>query len=253
MRRNKLFVFLLLIVLLCALPLTGCANNTVTSTTTVTTTNDAPTYSNTDSTEHNNSAVNPDAENKPTDSGNNSAPITETNSAGTNDTNDITDAIDSSDSNSNEISPTTDITDSASSNSGELHCTISINCSAINDHLADLDESKVDFVPNDGLLLNPTEVVFYEGENAFNVLLRTCKQNKLHMEYRDTPIYNSAYICGIGNLYEFDCGDLSGWMYAVNGTFPNYGCSQYNMADGDTLEFIYTCDLGATEQANINL
>ena len=52
------------------------------------------------------------------------------------------------------------------------------------------------------------------------------------------------YIEGIGNLYEFDCGAESGWMYAVNGWFPNYGCSQYALQDGDTVTWVYTCDLG---------
>lgn len=60
----------------------------------------------------------------------------------------------------------------------------------------------------------------------------------------NTPIYNSAYIEGIGNLYEFDCGELSGWMYKVNGWFPNYGCSRYRLKSGDRVEWVYTCDLG---------
>lgn len=78
----------------------------------------------------------------------------------------------------------------------------------------------------------------------FNVLQRVCKQNGIHMEYEDTPIYNSAYIEGIGNLYEFDCGELSGWMYQVNGWYPNYGCSRYTVQNGDTIAWNYTCDLG---------
>ena len=60
----------------------------------------------------------------------------------------------------------------------------------------------------------------------------------------NTPIYNSAYIEGIANLYEFDCGELSGWMYKVNGWFPNYGCSRYRLTEGDVVEWVYTCDLG---------
>ena len=66
----------------------------------------------------------------------------------------------------------------------------------------------------------------------------------IHMESTWTPAYNSAYIEGIGNLYEFDCGAESGWMYAVNGWFPNYGCSQYALQDGDTGTWVYTCELG---------
>ena len=64
------------------------------------------------------------------------------------------------------------------------------------------------------------------------------------MEFENTPMYNSAYIEGIHNLYEFDCGELSGWMYKVNDWFPNYGCSRYQLQDGDVICWEYTCDLG---------
>jgi len=126
----------------------------------------------------------------------------------------------------------------------ECTCTFSISCAAINDNLSWLDPDKKELVPADGWLLKPTQVTFYEGESVFNVLLRTCKQQGIHMEYKNTPIYNSAYIEGIGNLYEFDCGELSGWMYEVNDWFPNYGCSRYQLQDGDSVSFVYTCDLG---------
>lgn len=125
-----------------------------------------------------------------------------------------------------------------------LSCTISISCSTILEHMAWLDPEKVELVPEDGWILEPTTVTFYEGESVFNVLLRTCKQNKIHMEFENTPIYNSAYIEGINNLYEFDCGQLSGWMYKVNEWFPNYGCSRYQLKDGDVICWVFTCDLG---------
>ncbi len=64
------------------------------------------------------------------------------------------------------------------------------------------------------------------------------------MEFTRTPIYNSTYIEGIHNLYEFDGGELSGWMYRVNGTFPNRGASAYRLTDGDQVEWVYTLDLG---------
>ncbi|MEG1661606.1 MAG: DUF4430 domain-containing protein, partial [Clostridiales bacterium] len=85
---------------------------------------------------------------------------------------------------------------------------------------------------------------FYQGESVFNVLQRVCKQKAIHMEFVNTPIYNSAYIEGINNLYEFDVGELSGWMYQVNGWFPNYGCSRYPLQAGDVVTWLYTCDLG---------
>lgn len=126
----------------------------------------------------------------------------------------------------------------------EYTCTISISCASVLNNMDWLDAEKAELVPADGWILQPTEVTFYEGESVFNVLQRTCKQNGIHMEFTDTPIYNSAYIEGIGNLYEFDCGELSGWMYKVNDWFPNYGCSRYALADGDVICWLYTCNLG---------
>lgn len=124
-------------------------------------------------------------------------------------------------------------------------CTMSISCAAILNNMSWLDPNKAELVPADGVILPPTQVTFYEGESVFNVLQRTCKQQKIHMEFSNTPMYNSAYIEGIHNLYEFDCGDLSGWMYSVNGWFPNYGCSRYALQEGDVVQWVYTCDLGA--------
>ena len=87
-------------------------------------------------------------------------------------------------------------------------------------------------------------ISFYKGESVFDLLKRVCRDNDIHLEYSNTPVYNSAYIEGINNLYEFDCGNLSGWVYGVNGWFPNYGCSRYQLAQGDVVEWRYTCDLG---------
>ncbi len=123
-------------------------------------------------------------------------------------------------------------------------CTLSISCATILNNMDYLVPEKKELVPEDGWILKATKVTFYEGESVFNVLQRTCKQNKIHMEFENTPMYNSAYIEGIANLYEFDCGDLSGWMYKVNEWFPNYGCSRYQLKDGDVICWVYTCDLG---------
>lgn len=126
-----------------------------------------------------------------------------------------------------------------------LTCTISISCVTILDHLDELDPEKVELVPEDGWILAPVTVEFTAGQNVFDVLLATVKANAIHMEYQNTPMYETAYIEGIGNLYEFDCGALSGWMYRVNGWFPNYGCSRYALQAGDVIEWMYTCDLGS--------
>ena len=126
----------------------------------------------------------------------------------------------------------------------ELTCTLSVRCDIILKNIAWLDKEKVDIVPKDGVIFAEKTITFYEGESVFNLLVREMKRNKIHMEFENTPIYNSAYIEGIANLYEFDCGELSGWMYKVNGWFPNYGCSRYQLKAGDKVEWVYTCDLG---------
>ena len=123
-------------------------------------------------------------------------------------------------------------------------CTFSIECSTIVNNLDMLDPDKLECVPSDGVILSKTTVTFYEGESVFDVLQRICKEKGIRMEAEWTPIYNSAYVEGIHNLYEFDCGALSGWMYKVNGWYPNYGSSRYQLKDGDTVEWRYTCDLG---------
>ena len=124
-------------------------------------------------------------------------------------------------------------------------CTFSIECSTILNNLNMLEPDKLEMVPSGGVILAKTSVTFYEGESVFDVLQRLCRDQGIHMESSWTPIYNSAYVEGIHNLYEFDCGSLSGWMYRVNGWYPNYGCSRYQLEDGDTVEWRYTCDLGS--------
>ena len=123
-------------------------------------------------------------------------------------------------------------------------CTVSISCASILEHMELCSEEKRELIPEDGWLLKPVEVTFQEGQSAFDVLQQVCRDNRIHMEFSTTPVYNSAYIEGIGNLYEFDCGEVSGWMYKVNDWFPNYGCSRYQLQNGDVVEWEYTCELG---------
>ena len=125
-------------------------------------------------------------------------------------------------------------------------CTIEIRCDTILNNMENLTAGKEGYVPSNGTILGTTQVTFYEGETVFDALSRVCSSAGIQLEYSWTPIYDSYYIEGINYLYEFDCGELSGWMYKVNGWFPNYGCSSYDLADGDTVVWCYTCEgLGA--------
>lgn len=125
-----------------------------------------------------------------------------------------------------------------------LRCTLSVRCDTILKNADKLNADKKGIIPKDGVIFKEKKVEFFEGESVFNVLLREMKKNKIHLEFVNTPIYNSAYIEGIANIYEFDCGAQSGWMYRVNGVYPNCGSSRYYLKDGDRVEWIYTTSLG---------
>ena len=125
---------------------------------------------------------------------------------------------------------------------------ISIRCNTILDNYNDLDENLrfPEFVPENGIILPPTEYVLREGDTVFDILDRAVRYNKIQMEYQgaEKNSYGSVYIQGINYLYEFSCGPLSGWMYRVDGEFPGCGCSKYKLKDGQNIEWIYTCNLG---------
>ena len=67
---------------------------------------------------------------------------------------------------------------------------------------------------------------------------------KILKENRITFGITSGYVRMIGGLKEKDCGDLSGWMYKVNGVLPPVSAKSYRLHDGDKVEFVYTCNLG---------
>ena len=128
---------------------------------------------------------------------------------------------------------------------GRLTCTLEIRCDTLLAAPEKLDNAKADLVPENGVLLEVCETEFTGGESVFDVFRRILREKKLHFEYVDASAYDSVYIEGIGNLYEYDAGPQSGWMYSVNDIYPGLGCSAYTLADQDVIVFRYTCDLGA--------
>jgi len=102
------------------------------------------------------------------------------------------------------------------------------------------NKKKLPVLPADGVILAETRVLLTENskENALDLLKRITRENKIHMDF------TGDYISGIGNLYEFDCGPISGWICRVNGMVLSYGSSGYTVQPGDLIEWLYTCDLG---------
>ena len=125
-----------------------------------------------------------------------------------------------------------------------LTCTLEIRCDTLLDHLDELSQGKAALVPADGQILAERSVEVRSGATVIDVLRQVLREEKIHFEYTDATAYDSAYIEGIGNLYEFDCGPQSGWMYSVNGVYPGLGCGSYTLSEGDAIVFSYTCNLG---------
>jgi hypothetical protein len=125
-----------------------------------------------------------------------------------------------------------------------LTCRLSVSCETIFDNLDRFNKDKLEMLPEGGIIFPSQEVTFYNGESIFDVLQREMKKQEIHLEFTMVPLHNSYYVEGINNIYEFDCGELSGWMCKVNDSFLGYGCSNYLLKDGDTVAWIYTCDLG---------
>ena len=123
-------------------------------------------------------------------------------------------------------------------------CRFSISCASVLSNMELCDPEKRELIPADGWLLEETVVSFQEGESVFDILRRVCREKGIHMEYTGTPGYKGAYIEGIGNLYEFDVGELSGWMYSFNGRFPNYSSAAHTVQEGDRIAWVYSCDMG---------
>ena len=122
-------------------------------------------------------------------------------------------------------------------------CTISISCAAAlqSNQLPDA----VRAVPlENGQILGPVTIELEPGDTVWTVLQRVTRSHGVALEAQWTPAYGTDYVQGIGQLYEFDCGQGSGWIYSVNGAFPSEGCSSYPLQPGDVIRWLYTCDRG---------
>ena len=122
-------------------------------------------------------------------------------------------------------------------------CLFEIECRTILSNMDKLSKDKKECVPNDGVLFS-AETGFDKGESVYDILKRVCDENGIQLETSYSPAFATRYIEGIGNLYEFDCGTASGWMYTVNGEYMNYGCSSCIVSDGDKIAIRYTCNMG---------
>lgn len=114
--------------------------------------------------------------------------------------------------------------------------TLVIRCDTV------LGKTSGEYIPEDGIILDVTEFQIEDGDTVYDILCEAARRYDIQME--STGSGKMAYISGINYIYEFDFGELSGWMYFVNGSEPSVGCGGYNLSDGDVIEWHYTCSLG---------
>ena len=122
---------------------------------------------------------------------------------------------------------------------------LSVRCDAALENWDQLDPSLQNekYVPSDGVILARKEYVLRPGDTVYDLLVRVLRHERIQME-SSMSVGNDAYVQSINHLYEFSCGELSGWRFTVNGAFSDYGCSVYQLKDGDEVVWQYTCDPG---------
>ena len=126
---------------------------------------------------------------------------------------------------------------------GSVSCTLSVNCLTAIENESLKAETK-NILPPDGAIADRLTVDIEEGCSALDVLQKVCREKSVHLDFEKSTVYG-AFIKGIGNLYNGDCGELSGWLFVVNGELPSESCGSYQAEDGDEIEFLYSCDMGA--------
>jgi len=97
-------------------------------------------------------------------------------------------------------------------------------------------------LPDEKDILEAREVEIKEDDQVLDLLIRVTRQEEIQMKYRGSG--SGAYVEGIADLNEFDRGPESGWMYSINGRFPNRSAGTKPVEPGDNLKWVYTEDLG---------
>ena len=113
--------------------------------------------------------------------------------------------------------------------------TLSIRCDAIK-------AKDSPYIPKNGIILDTATFEIESGDTVFDILEEAARTHKIHMESGGTG--EMAYVEGIAYLYELQFGDLSGWIYSVNGKTASVGCGTHALSDGDVIEWHYTLNLG---------
>lgn len=125
-------------------------------------------------------------------------------------------------------------------NAGDMTVTVSVDCSAVLAAMERIDEriNQASVIPKDGIVIASRETAVAEGATAFDALVAAARERRVAVDYVGS-LYG-VYVRGIGHIYEFGFGDMSGWVYEVNGESPDVSAGEFVLSEGDSVEFIYT-------------
>ena len=115
-------------------------------------------------------------------------------------------------------------------------------------------ESNITYPKALGTIISSRQVPFTDGDTVADVTLRLL--DALDFTYQHTgTTKNGFYLASIGDFMlkgisydsmgEFDAGSGSGWMITLNKDFIKYGASDFEVKNGDTIKWQYSCQLGA--------
>lgn len=89
-------------------------------------------------------------------------------------------------------------------------------------------------------ILSETTVMVSDGDTVFDQLLKATAAYGISLDYSGSALLQNVYVRSVDGLSEFDFGERSGWMYTVNGTYPQVGAAAYVLQENDAVCWIYT-------------
>lgn len=134
--------------------------------------------------------------------------------------------------------------DTTTTNANTKQCTLSVDYKTVLNKKDEFNKDKLSVLNDSGIVIAETTVNFTEGESIIDIVKREFQNKKIHIEFETSPVYNTTYVKGLSNIYAGDCGTMSGWLYAVNGTSPSKAMSDVKAKEGDKIEIRFSCDGG---------
>lgn len=104
-----------------------------------------------------------------------------------------------------------------------------------------------------GTIISRTKVPFKAGETIAQVTIRLLDDKNIGYSYTGS-VTGNFYLASIKNFVvnntpydemgEFDAGTGSGWMISLNDWYIDKSTAAFTVADGDVIQWKYTCQLG---------